>query len=91
MGKNTIKRVIQVNGHSLKLHLCMFDKSQMKHNSLDCQNVFWNIFHQLQILHAKSLTQINFFLHVQSTQTSKMDNPWFFQTSVFLLSVHHYF
>jgi hypothetical protein len=23
------------------------------------------------------------FLHVESTQTSRMDNPWFFQTSFF--------
>jgi hypothetical protein len=25
-----------VSGHSLKLHVCMFEKSQGKHNSLDC-------------------------------------------------------
>jgi hypothetical protein len=25
---------------SLKLHFCMFERSQMKHNSLDSHNVF---------------------------------------------------
>jgi hypothetical protein len=45
VGLNTIKRTIQVNGHSLKLQFCMFKRSQMKHNNLDCHNLFWNIFH----------------------------------------------
>jgi hypothetical protein len=40
MGKITIKGAIQVNGHSLKLHFYMFERSQMKHNSLDYDNVF---------------------------------------------------
>jgi hypothetical protein len=34
-----------MNGQSLKLYFCMFEKSQGKHNSLDCHNVFGNIFH----------------------------------------------
>jgi hypothetical protein len=29
-----------MNGHSLKLHFCMFEKSQVQHNSLDCHNFF---------------------------------------------------
>jgi hypothetical protein len=45
MGKIIIKGATQVNGHSLKLHFFMFEKSQGKHNSLDCHNFFWNIFH----------------------------------------------
>jgi hypothetical protein len=45
LGKNTIKRVTQVNGHFLRLHFCMFKKSQVKHNSLECRNFLWNIFH----------------------------------------------
>jgi hypothetical protein len=44
-GKNTIKGATQVNGHSLKLHFCTFEKLQVKHNSLDCHNVYWNVFH----------------------------------------------
>ncbi len=31
------------------------------------------------------------FLHVQSTQTLRMDNPCFFYTSLFLTNVHHFF
>jgi hypothetical protein len=58
MGKIIIKGTAQVSGHSLKLHFCMFEISQGKRNSLDCHNVFWNIFHQMQSLHAQSLIQI---------------------------------
>jgi hypothetical protein len=43
--KNIIKGATQVNGHSLKLHFCMFERSQVKHNSLDYHNFFGNIFH----------------------------------------------
>jgi hypothetical protein len=39
-GKNIIKGATQASGHSLKLHFCMFERSQVKHNSLDCHNVF---------------------------------------------------
>jgi len=69
-----------VNGHSLKLHFYMFERSQRKHNSLNCYKVFLNIFHYLQILHAQNLTQIFFKLHVQSTQTLRVESLNFFQT-----------
>ncbi len=36
IGKNIVKDSTQVNGHSLKLHFCIFKRSQRKHNSLDC-------------------------------------------------------
>jgi hypothetical protein len=36
MGKNTVKGATQVNGDFLKPHFCMFERSQRKHNSLDC-------------------------------------------------------
>jgi hypothetical protein len=39
-GKITIKGAIQANEHSLKLHFCMFERSQEKHNSLDCFKFF---------------------------------------------------
>jgi hypothetical protein len=29
-----------MNGHSLKLHFCTFEKSQVKHNNLDCHKFF---------------------------------------------------
>jgi hypothetical protein len=44
MGKNIVIGATQMSGHSLKLHFCMFERSQVKHNNLDCHNVFWNIF-----------------------------------------------
>jgi hypothetical protein len=39
-GKNIVKRATQVHGHSLKLNFCLFERSQGKHNSLDCHTVF---------------------------------------------------
>jgi hypothetical protein len=45
MGKNIVKGSTQVNGHSLKLQFYIFERSQVKHNSLDYHNYFWNTFH----------------------------------------------
>jgi hypothetical protein len=45
LGKITIKGTSQGSGHSLKLHFCMFEISQGKHNNLDCHKKIWNIFH----------------------------------------------
>jgi hypothetical protein len=45
MGKNIVKGATQVSGCSLKLHFYMFERSQVKHNNLNCHNVFENIFH----------------------------------------------
>ncbi len=45
LGKITIKRTTQVGGHSLKLHFCIFERSQGKHNCLDYHKIVWNIFH----------------------------------------------
>jgi hypothetical protein len=44
VGKIIVKGATQVSGQFLKLHFCMFEKSQKKHNNLDCHDVFWNIF-----------------------------------------------
>ncbi len=43
--KNIVKGATQVSGHFLKLHLCMFEKSHVKYNNLDCHNFLGNIFH----------------------------------------------
>jgi hypothetical protein len=40
VGKNIIKGATQVSGHFLELHFCMFEKSQVKDNNLDCHNFF---------------------------------------------------
>jgi hypothetical protein len=44
-GKIIVKRATQVNGHSLKLHFYIFEKTQGKHNSLDCHKFVWNNIH----------------------------------------------
>ncbi len=59
----------------------MFEISQGNHNSLDYHKSFWNDFHQLQSLHAWHKSKI--FLHVQNTQTSRVDSFYFFQMSFF--------
>jgi hypothetical protein len=43
-GKNIVKRATPVNGHSLKLYFCIFERSQNKHNNMD-YHFFWNILH----------------------------------------------
>jgi hypothetical protein len=45
IGKSTFKGVTQVSGHFLTLYFCMFERSQEKHNNLDCHKKNWNIFH----------------------------------------------
>jgi len=35
-----VKGATQVSGHSLKQHLYMFKRSQVKHNSWDCHKVY---------------------------------------------------
>jgi hypothetical protein len=37
-GKNTIKKITKVNGHSLKSHFCIFEIAQGKHKNLNCHN-----------------------------------------------------
>ncbi len=92
LGKNTIKGTIQMIGHSLKLHFCMFEKSQGKHNILDCQKKFGIFFIDYKFYMLKDLHKSKMFLHVHSTQTSKMNNLCFFSNILFLLlNVHHSF
>jgi hypothetical protein len=40
---NIVNGAIEVNGYSLKLHFCVFERSQGKHNSLD-YHFFFEIF-----------------------------------------------
>jgi len=41
-----------------KLYLCIFEKSQGKHNNLDCKYILGNRFHYLQSFNVKNLMQI---------------------------------
>jgi hypothetical protein len=40
-----MKGATQVSGHSLKLQFYILERSQVKHNNLDCYKFFKNIFH----------------------------------------------
>jgi hypothetical protein len=83
MYKNTIKGATQANGHSLKLHICILETSQVKHNNSNC-HFFWEYFSLIAKFTCSQLdTNKKMFLHVQSTQTSRMDNLYFFQMSFF--------
>jgi hypothetical protein len=44
LGENTIKGPTQVNGHSLKLHFFMFERSQVKHNNFGLSLFFLEYF-----------------------------------------------
>jgi len=90
LGKNVVKGATQV-GHSFKLHFCMFEISQGKHNSLNCHNELLECFQLIVKFTCQNLTQIKFFLHVQNIQTLKVDNFFFPQTSFFLPNVYHSF
>ncbi len=80
MGKITIKGAIQVSGHSLKLHFCMFERSQMKHNSLDYHNFFGIFSINCKVYMFKTWHKSLIFVHLQSIQTLKVDSFWFFKT-----------
>jgi len=86
MGKNI---VTQMNGHFLKFDFFMFERSQRNHNSLDCYKKFGIFFNNCKVYMLK-VTQIKMFLHVQSTQTLKMDNLYF-SKCFFFLHVPHSF
>ncbi len=90
--KITIKGATQVSGYSLKQYFCMFERSQGKHNSLDCHKCFWNIFHWLQSLCAQSLTQIkNVFTCSKHSNIESGSNLIFFKHPFFLPNVHYSF
>ncbi len=71
--------------HSLKLNFCMFERSQLgRHNNLDYHKSFWNIFHQLQSVHAQSLTQIKkCFCLFKALKPQEWIIFGFFQTSFY--------
>jgi hypothetical protein len=71
-----------VNGHFLKLHFCMFERSQMKHDSLDCHD-FLEYLLSFAKLTCSKFNTIQIFLHVQSTQTLRVKSLCFCQISFF--------
>jgi hypothetical protein len=70
-------------GHFLKLHFNMFERSQGKHNSLDCNNCFGILSINYKVYMFKAWQKSKMYLHVQSTQTLKMESPYFFSNIFF--------
>jgi hypothetical protein len=72
-----------MSGHFFKLHFCMFDRSQMKYNSLDCP-IFWEIVSIIYKVYISSLTQIkNVFACSRHSNLESGQSLFFFQTSFF--------
>ncbi len=80
-----------MNGHSIKLQFCMFEKSQGKHNSLNWQKFLKNIFHWLQSTYVQSLTQIKNVFTCSKHSNLKNAQSFFFKPFFFLPNVHHLF
>jgi len=80
-----------VSGHSLKLHFCMFERSQRKFNSLDCHKFFIIFSINCKVYMFKVWHKSKMFSHVQNIQISRVDNPYFFQMSFFFTKLHYSF
>jgi len=91
LGKNIVKGATQVRGHSFKLHFCMFEISQVKHNSLNCHNELLECFQLIIKFTCQNLTQINFFFMFKTLKPWEWIILGFFQTSFFLPNVYHSF
>jgi hypothetical protein len=63
----------------LKITFLYVSNITSKHNSLDCHNYFLKYFPLIAKFTCSNLETNQIFLHVQSTQTSRVDNPCFFQ------------
>ncbi len=68
-----------------------FEKWQRNHNNLDCHKCIWNIFHQLQSLHAQSVTQIKNVFTCSKHSNLKIKQSLFLSNVFFLPNVHHSF
>jgi hypothetical protein len=53
------------------------------HNNLDCHNSFEILSTNYKVYMLKVWHKSKMFLQVQNIQTSRVDNPYFFQTSFF--------
>jgi hypothetical protein len=80
-----------MNGHSFKLYFCMFERSQVKHNSLDCHNVFWKYFPLIVKFTCSRLTQISFFCVCSKHSNLENIQSLFSYMSFFIPNVHHSF
>jgi len=60
-------------------------------NSLDCHKFFWKISLITKFTCSKFNTIFIKKLHVQNTQTSRVDNPFFFKCHFLKPNMHHSF
>jgi len=80
-----------VNGHSLKHHFCMFKRSQVKHNSLDCHYFFGIFFINCKVYMLKLDTNQKCFCIFKTLKHWKWIVPVFFKCPFFLPNGHHSF
>jgi hypothetical protein len=80
VGKITVKRATQMSGHSLKLHFCMFEKLQGKHNTLDC-HFFLEYFPIIAKFTCSKLDTNEKKLACSKHSNFKNEQSFFFQTS----------
>jgi hypothetical protein len=83
LGKIIVIGATQVSEHFLKLYFWMFERSQGKHNSLDYHKFFGIFYINCKVYMFKAWHKSKMFLHVQISQTLRIDNPCFFQMSFF--------
>ncbi len=80
-----------MNGHSLKLHFCMFKRSQRKHNSLDC-HFFWEYFSLITNFTCSKLnTNQKCFCMFKTFKPWEWTSLYFFKHPFFIPNVHRSF
>ncbi len=80
-----------MNEHSLKLHFFMLERSQRKHNSLDCHKFFKYFPLIKKIMCSKIDKNQKKKLHIQSTQTLRMRVLVFFKHFYFFTECAPFF
>jgi hypothetical protein len=83
MGKITVKGATKVSGHFLKLHFCMFEKSQGKHNSLNCDKFFRIFFINCKVYMFKASHKFNFFYMFKTVKAQEWTIFVFFKRLFF--------
>ncbi len=85
-----------MRGHFLKLYFYMFEKWQMKHNSLDCHYLFRIFF----IIAKFTSSKLNIYIYIYiiififfacSKHSNLKNGQCFFSNVLFLPNVHHFF
>ncbi len=91
LGKIIVIGVTQVSGHSLKLHFCMFERSQGKHNSLDCHKFLEYFPLIVKFTCSKLDSNQKCFCMFKALKLWEWTILVFFKCLFFLSNVHHSF